>query len=221
MTENNEAKLHFLDYWRVIKLRVGLILLTFFLVMVTAGVTTYFLPRQFLSRVRMEVKQDNSGPVSTFGGATARAYDPQFVATQFQILQTTEILYPVIDRLELVKEFSPAGQRLPIQQVYMRLRRSMQLQEVRMTGLIDIGVYDTDATRAANIANTIGVVYVERRRADLQKNVDRGLEQLTEEVAKQRGWRRVVKRRHFGRRVELAILIPTGRTPHLAERSGF
>ena len=70
MTENNEAKLHFLDYWRVIKLRVGLILLTFFLVMVTAGVTTYFLPRQFLSRVRMEVKQDNSGPVSTFGGAT-------------------------------------------------------------------------------------------------------------------------------------------------------
>ena len=186
MTENNESKLHFLDYWRVIKLRVGLILLTFFLVMVTAGVTTYFLPRQFLSRVRMEVKQDNSGPVSTFGGSTARAYDPQFVATQFQILQTTEILYPVIDRLELVKEFSPAGQRLPIQQVYMRLRRSMQLQEVRMTGLIDIGVYDTDATRAANIANTIGVVYVERRRADLQKNVDRGLEQLTEEVAKQR-----------------------------------
>jgi len=162
--------------------------------------------------------------VSTFGGATTRAYDPQFVATQFQILQTTEILYPVIDRLELVKEFSPAGQRLPIQQVYMRLRRSMQLQEVRMTGLIDIGVYDTDATRAANIANTIGVVYVERRRADLQKGVDRGLEQLTEEVAKQRA--AVVAASGeaatlLGRRVELVILIPIGRTPHLAERSGF
>ena len=95
MNESNEAKLHFLDYWRVIKLRMGLILLTFFLVMVTAGVTTYFLPRQYLSRVRMEVKQDGTGVVSTFGNSQpVRSYDPQFVATQFQILQTTEILYP-------------------------------------------------------------------------------------------------------------------------------
>lgn len=38
-----------------------------------------------------------------------------------------------------------------------------------MTGLIDIGIYDVKADRAANIANMIGVVYVERRRADLQK----------------------------------------------------
>ncbi len=187
MNDSNEVKLHFLDYWRVIKVRMGLILLTFFLVMVTAGVTTYFLPRQYLSKVRMEVKQDGSGPINAFQtGAMVRSYDPQFVATQFQILQTTEILYPVIDRLELVKEFSPPGQRLPPQQVYNRLRRAMQLQEVRNTGLIDIGVYDTEKERAANIANTIAVVYQERRRADLQKNVDRGLEQLQEEVAKQR-----------------------------------
>jgi polysaccharide biosynthesis transport protein len=186
MNDSNEVKLHFLDYWRVIKVRMGLILLTFFLVMVTAGVTTYFLPRQYLSRVRMEVKQDNSGPVSTFGSAMSRAFDPQFVATQFQILQTTEILYPVIDRLELIKEFSPPGQRLPPQQVYVRLRRAMKLQDVRGTGLIDIGIYDTDPQRAANIANTIAIVYQERRRFDLQKTVNRGLEQVQEEVVKQR-----------------------------------
>ena len=129
---------------------------------------------------------DNSGPVRFFGGGMQRSYDPQFVATQFQILQKTEILYPVIERLELVKEFSPPGQRLPLQQVYFRLKRSMQLQEVRNTGLIEIGVFDTDAQRAANIANTIAVVYQEKRRADLQKNVDRGLEQLQDEVEKQR-----------------------------------
>src|SRR5450432_2781264 len=139
MNDSNEVKLHFLDYWRVIKVRMGLILLTFFLVMVTAGVTTYFLPRQYFSKVRMEVKQDNSGPVGVFGSGNMRSYDPQFVATQFQILQTTEILYPVIERLELVKEFSPPGQHLPMQQVYVRLRRSMKLEEVRNTGLIDIG----------------------------------------------------------------------------------
>lgn len=186
MNESNEVKLHFLDYWRVIKLRMGLILLTFFLVMVTAGVTTYFLPKEYFSKVTMEVKMDNSGPINFLGAGGQRTYDPQFVATQFQILQKTEILYPVIERLDLVKEFSPAGQRLPLQQVYFRLKRSMQLQEVRNTGLIEIGVFDTDSQRAANIANMIAVVYRERRKADLETAVDRGLEQLKDEVEKQR-----------------------------------
>ena len=186
MNDTNEVKLHFLDYWRTIKLRMGLILLTFFLVMVTAGVTTYFMPREYLSRVRMEVKADNSGPVNVFGSGMARSFDPQFVATQFQILQTTEILYPVIERLDLIKEFSPAGQRLQMEQVCRRLRLKMQLNEVRNTGLIDIGIFDVDHQRAANIANTIGVVYVERRRADLEKTVSRGLEQVQEAVTNQR-----------------------------------
>ena len=186
MNDSSEVKLHFLDYWRVIKVRLGLILLAFFLVMATAGVTTYFLPKEYFAKVTMEVKQDNSGPVSIMGGGLQRSYDPQFVATQFQILQKTEILYPVIERLELVKEFSPAGQKLPLQQVYFRLKKSMQLQEVRNTGLIEIGVFDTDSQRAANVANTIAVVYQEKRRADLQKNVDRGLEQVQDEVEKQR-----------------------------------
>ena len=186
MNDTNEVKLHFLDYWRVIKVRMGLILLTFFLVMVTAGVTTYFLPREFLSTVKMEVKPDGTGPIGVFGSGMARSYDPQFVATQFQILQTTEILYPVIERLELVKEFSPAGQKLPMEQVCRRLRLKMLLHDVRNTALIDVGIFDINSQRAANIANTIGVVYVERRRADLQKSVDRGLEQVQEEVTKQR-----------------------------------
>jgi succinoglycan biosynthesis transport protein ExoP len=208
MNDSNEVKLHFLDYWRVIKLRMGLILLTFFLVMVTAGVTTYFLPKQYFSKVTMEVKMDNSGPISPFGGNMQRSYDPQFVATQFQILQKTEILYPVIENLELVKEFSPEGQRLPLQQVYFRLKRSMQLQEVRNTGLIEIGVYDTDPQRATNIANTIAVVYQEKRKADLNKNVGRGLEQLQDEVDKQRKVVEIASGKQMQIRQEQGIVDP-------------
>jgi capsular exopolysaccharide synthesis family protein len=208
MNESNEVKLHFLDYWRVIKLRMGLILLTFFLVMVTAGVTTYFLPKEYFSKVTMEVKMDNSGPITPFNGNMQRSYDPQFVATQFQILQKTEILYPVIENLELVKEFSPPGQRLPLQQVYFRLKKSMQLQEVRNTGLIEIGVYDTDAQRATNIANTIAVVYQEKRKADLNKNVGRGLEQLQDEVDKQRKAVEDASRRAMQIRQEQGIIDP-------------
>lgn len=187
MNDSNEVKLHFLDYWRIIRLRIGLILLTFFLVMVTAGVTVYFLPKEYFSKVTMEVKPDYSGKVSTFGPGSLRdTYDPQFVATQFQILQKTEILYPVIERLDLVKEFSPPGVRLPMQQVYFRLKGAMKLQEVRNTGLIEVGVYDTDSQRAANIANAIAVVYQDKRQTDLEKNTEGGLEQLKDEVERKR-----------------------------------
>ena len=67
MNDASEVKLHFLDYWRTIRLRSGLIALAFLLVMITAGVTVYFLPRQYLSKVTMEVKPDNSGPKTLIG----------------------------------------------------------------------------------------------------------------------------------------------------------
>lgn len=187
MNQASEVKLHFLDYWRVIKLRMGLIMLAFFLVMITAGITTYFLPREYFSKVTMEVKEDNSGPVQIMPGSTQRVYNPTFVTTQFQILQKTEILYPVIERLDLIKEFSPAGgPKLRLQEVYFKLRNSMRLTEVRNTGLIEVGVYNTDSQLAANIANMIAIVYQEKRQAELEQSVNKSLAQLDEEVRKKR-----------------------------------
>ena len=187
MNDASEVKLHFLDYWRTIRLRAGLIALAFLLVMITAGVTVYFLPRQYLSKVTMEVKTDNSGPLGTiFNGGGPRGLEPQFVSTQFNILQKTEILYQVIDNLKLVEAWSSEGRSLPLQSVYGKLLGMLSLREVRNTGLIEVGVYSTDPQEAANIANTIAVVYQQKRLSDLQKNLDKGLEQLRDEVEKQR-----------------------------------
>jgi capsular exopolysaccharide synthesis family protein len=186
MNDTSEVKLHFLDYWRVIKLRLGLIMLAFFLVMITAGVTTYFLPREYFSKVTMEVKEDNSGPVQMFNQSGGqRGYNQQFVTSQFNIIQKTEILYPVIERLDLTKEFSPpGGARLPLQQVFLKLKKAMQLQEVRNTQLIEIGVYNTNPQLAANIANTIANVYAEKRQSNTEQSVMKSLASLEEEVRK-------------------------------------
>jgi uncharacterized protein involved in exopolysaccharide biosynthesis len=119
-------------------------------------------------------------------GDVQRNYDPAFIATQFQVLQKPEILYPVVVRLDLVKEFAPPGQTIPLQQVYLRLRRSMQFSEIRNTGLAELGIYDTNPRRAADIANAIAIVYQEKRQLDLSRNIDRGLEPLQKEIEKQR-----------------------------------
>jgi succinoglycan biosynthesis transport protein ExoP len=187
MNDSSEVKLHFLDYWRIIKIRAGLVVLTFLLVMVTAGVTTYFVPRQYFSKVTMEVKPDGS----TFKvfGAEGRGYnDPMFVPTQFQVIQKKEILYPVIEKLKLIETWSQreGGRRLPMEVVHNRLVRMMELKEVRNTGLIEIGVYSIDNQEAANIANAIAVEYKERRLTDLDENLKRALAQLGDELEKQR-----------------------------------
>ncbi len=189
INESTEVRLHFLDYWRIIKVRAGLITLAFLLVMVTAGVTTYFLPREYYSKVTGEVKPDNSSTIDPVNGnpsGSRQTADPAYIATQFQILQKTQILYPVIQTLKLGEEWAIEGKPLDQQTVYLKLLGMLDLHEVRNTGLIEIGVYSTDKKEAANIANTIAVTYREKRLSDLQSNIERGLAQVREETEKLR-----------------------------------
>ena len=103
MNDTSEVKLHFLDYWRVIRVRWAILVITFLLVMVTAGVTCFFLPRQYYARVMMEVKSDDNTLIVFDNGTPFRpSRDPSLQSTQFQIIQSKEILYPVIDNLKLV-----------------------------------------------------------------------------------------------------------------------
>ena len=187
MTESTEAKLHFLDYWRVVKLRLGLILLTFFLVMVTAGVYVFFLPRQFYSQVTVEIKPDTFNRGTDIGGsANSGRTDPQFLATQFQVIKKSEILNPVIEKLDLVKKLSPPGMTMPMQWVTESLSRSIVVAEQRNTTLIEIGVYHTDKQLAADIANTVAITYRDKRIEESRKNMDQTLAEMKDELKTKR-----------------------------------
>lgn len=186
MNDNTEVKLHFLDYWRVIKNRLGLILLTFFLVMVTSGVYVFFLPREYYSRVTVEIKPDNNKGLDPINMGGMNRADPTFISTQFNILKKTEILYPVIQKLDLVSKLSPAGVRMSDSWVARVLEKSMNVQEQRNTTLIEVGIYNTDAKLAADIANTIATTYRDKRIDDLKKNVDQTLAEMRDELDKKR-----------------------------------
>jgi capsular polysaccharide biosynthesis protein/tRNA A-37 threonylcarbamoyl transferase component Bud32 len=143
------------------------------------------LPPVYFAKVTMELKEDNSGPEQVFGGDRARGYSQQFVTSQLNIIQKTEVLYPVIERLDLTMEFSPpGGARLPLPRVFLKLNKSMQLREVRNTQLIEIGVFNTNPQLAANIANTIAVVYQEVRIIDSERRIMQRLANQEEEIRK-------------------------------------
>ena len=188
MSESTEAKLHFLDYWRVIKLRLGLILLTFFLVMVSAEVYVYFLPRQFYSQVTIEIKPDVNQRITEIGSQNSNVRaDPQFLATQIQVLKKAEILDPVIEKLDLVKKLSPAGMTMPLQWIRETLSRSMIVQEQRNTTLVDIGIYHPEPRQlAADIANQIAVTYRDKRIEESQHSMGQTLNEMRDELNVQR-----------------------------------
>ena len=157
MENPQDSKLHFLDYWRVIRVRLGLVILVFLLVVIAASVATYFLPRKYDSFATIEVEPEMT-PVRIFdnqAGSQQQVNDPKFTQTQFQIITRKGVLYPVIDRLDLQRKWGSNGEPLPKEMADKRLLGMLSLQEVRNTNLIQIDVYSTDPQEAALLANTI------------------------------------------------------------------
>lgn len=176
-----EIQLHLLDYWRVIRVRLPLIILVFLLVVISAGVATYLTPRQYLSSVTMQVKEDNNN-MHIFNGGEGQRVDPRFATTQFQIIQRKEVLYPVVDAMKLMQKWDIHSREI----AYLKLRSMLTVSEVRNTDLIQISVLDPDRQEAADLANTIALEYQKKRIDEQQGWVARSLVQLEDEVLKQR-----------------------------------
>ena len=97
-----EAKLHFLDYWRIIRIRKMVILAVFLLVAFTATLVTYILPESYASFARIKVERDASDIQGfTEGPGYRQPYDPYFIQTEFEVIQSEKILGSVIELLDL------------------------------------------------------------------------------------------------------------------------
>lgn len=162
-----ELKLHFLDYWRVIRLRRSLIVMVFLLCVVTSTLLTFWLPKQYASTVRIEVQKDNpeipvaegTGRVNAFGS------DPYFLTTQFKIIESWSILTNVITTLHLDSKLAEQAGDSPwtMDQTYAQLFSKISVEQTRMTSLIEISVKNSDPKLAAEIANAIVDVYRQAR----------------------------------------------------------
>src|SRR6266481_5863116 len=103
VTSPQEAKLHFLDYWRIIRIRKTVILAVFLLVVITATLVTFILPESFSSTARIKVERDVSDIPGISGERSYQlgSYDPYFIQTEFEVIQSSEVLNKVIGTLNL------------------------------------------------------------------------------------------------------------------------
>src|SRR5215217_2765968 len=101
--QQNEAALHAVDYWQVIKNRYGIILLTLLLVFMTAAVITYVMPKKFESEATIEVKPRTAGmsPLGPGFSDNQNLMTPQFFGTEFEKIKSYNSLSKVVANLEL------------------------------------------------------------------------------------------------------------------------
>src|ERR1041384_5580312 len=91
-----ETKLHFLDYWRIIRIRKTVILAVFLLVVITATLVTFILPESFSSTTRIKIERDGSDIAGLGDRQVLQGYDPYFIQTEFEVIQSEVILGKVI-----------------------------------------------------------------------------------------------------------------------------
>jgi len=218
MNTARDKKLHLLDYWQVIRIRLGLVALIFFLVTITVGVTTFLLPKEYMSFTTIEL-EPNIDPVRIITStSTTDANDPKFTQTQVEIIARKGVLYPVIQRLDLEKRWARRGQPLSREAAYSKLHSMLQVTEVRNTNLIQISVYSTDPQEAALLANTVAKEYTEQRISEAQTVISKRLDQLRDEVAQKE---RVVNQAYANAlrlRTEARIIDPSLGSPDAGGR---
>jgi capsular exopolysaccharide synthesis family protein len=180
-----EAKLHFLDYWRIIRIRKAVIILVFLLVSVTATFVTFLLPKTYSSKARMEVHLPSTDIASMSGPSMVNQYDPFFIETEFQVIQSQAILDPVIDKMNLNEVWTEKYQRstkLKTQETREMLKGMIVLNAERNTSLIDITVNSDKPEEAQSIAETVAEVYQQYRLDEWKATLTNGIDALNKDM---------------------------------------
>jgi hypothetical protein len=158
------------DFGSTIRARPGLLAIFFtlfvgvFLVVVfTTTLVTFIMPESFVSEARIALRPNATNPAETNGlPAASGVFDPRFIQTECEVIQSEAVLGQAIEDLDLNKEWGKQfanGDRLKTAETMALLRGRMDLRPVPNTSIIDIRIYDERAAGAAKVANAIAAAY--------------------------------------------------------------
>jgi polysaccharide biosynthesis transport protein len=182
--QQNEAALHAVDYWQVIKNRYGIILLTLLLVFITAALITYVMPKKYDSEAKIEIRS-KSGGMSPFGERMREAsgvnrMSAQFFGTEFQKITSANSLSKVVEKLDLVTRWG-----IDKDTAVAILQGIITTQIVRNSDFISIRVRHSDKEIACAIAEEVVNSY-KTYRSDIEtREAEKALLELNKAVREQ------------------------------------
>lgn len=177
-----ESGLHFLDYWRIIRIRKTVIISVFLLISITATIVTFILPPYYSSTATIEINPDSAViPLTTAPASTLSPYDPYFIQTEFSKMKSEQVLGRVIRSLDLNDAWGKkygTGVPFKTEDTLQVLQQRISLNVERNTKLIDIRVSSDNANDAAQLANAIAAAYRDYRLDQWRSNTMVGINAL-------------------------------------------
>jgi len=138
----------------------------FLLVVGLTVLITSILPVSYVSTARIKLMPNASETTLTSTSSVpSRTYDPYLIQTECEILQSEEVLGPVIKALDLDQKWGyrfGGSEALRSAEVMTTLKSRIHVQPLRNASLIAISVYGNPPEEAANIANQIVESYKNR-----------------------------------------------------------
>lgn len=188
MNENgSELQKHAMDTWQVVKNRAGLITLSFILIFAAAAVLTYIMPRKYRGHVEMTIERITQD-INVFdrNRGDSLAFTQEYIKTQFETITKPTTLYPVIEKLDLMKRWE-----LPSRQAALaKLRGNLETQSMLRSDFVSIDYYDQDPQLAANVANEIAKSYMAQRNNIESEKKQKALAVLQQQISDQEELRR-------------------------------
>lgn len=135
---------------------VSVFITVFLITVIIATAITFILPESYASTARIKLEPKASQ------GTNAAIYDPYFVQTEFEVMQSQVVLEPVILKLNLNVEWGKKyfnGETIKTMEAMEILKGRLSLAPVRGTKLMAITVYSDDRNEAARIANAVAEAY--------------------------------------------------------------
>lgn len=186
--EHNEEGLHFLDYWRVVKSRKEIIMAVVILVALSGTLYTLMLPKIYKASSTIRVRED-AMDIDVFDRQVTSGFNPYFLKTEFEVIQSRTILSAVLDRLNLQERWSEKdagkGGILPRNICMEILENSVEVNQYRDTSMIEIKVYRSDPEEAMSVANEIAEVYLDFRQSSKRTEIQSSIQALENELLKQ------------------------------------
>jgi len=183
-----------LDYWRVIRARKEIVIAVFLLVVLTGIVITSLLPKVYEASCVIQVKEEQ--PDVPIFERERWQYDPTFLRTQFEIIQSGPVIEDVVRRQGLHTRLSQALglDVLPPDKAFRLVTkivsRSLRVQHYRDTNLIEIRIAYSEPKGEAHVeatatANLIADVYREQSLARSHRVTQNALEAVKRKLDEQ------------------------------------
>lgn len=146
-----------------------------------AAAVSYVMPRKYES-VAIVQTSGGSVPMVAEGGAEPMNSMPsRFLATEMEVIKAEKTLEMAVDRLDL-----PTRWMIDKRSAVEIVRKSVRLNQVRGTELIEIRVRHTNAEDACDIARQVAIAYRDRRAEIEQQRAGDALAEANKMLAEQK-----------------------------------